>query len=156
MNELSKTQRLQAERDRVDKELQIEQAREDLMQTDLVDGEGLTEEVASRIVGADKFMRQVTIHMIRTTDALAQIKESQRENTERIEKRLDNMAENGLKLCEGRRVEIEHLKESDKAQWSAINKTARSPRQKTMAWGAGGVGIGGAVMVVLDWIVKHW
>ena len=145
MSELSKTQKLQAQRDALDKAI-VEQTNLDQNAVDdTQEFEGLTEEAATRIVGADRFMRAVAVHIVRTSDALKNI------NT-----RLDDMNTNGFRMCEGHRVEIANLKASDEKQWTAIGKANRTPRQKTMAWGAGGVGIGGAVIVVLDWISKHW
>jgi len=145
MNELSKTQKLQAQRDKIDAELTAEEAKTRKLEHDLLSEPELTEESSGRIMGADKFMRRVDAHMLLSNERWTQVC-----------KTLSDLQEHGFRRCEGERVRIEHLESSDKEQWTAINRTVRTPRQKTMAWGAGGVGIGGAVIVVLDWVSKHW
>ena len=149
MSELGRTQRLAAERDKINRELAVEQEREVTMQDDLVSNEGMTEEAANRIVGADKFMRAVTVHMVRTSDAL-----------KNINLRLDDMNKNGFRMCAAEKAEINNLKASDERQWTAIGQKAdkaRAPRTKAAAWGVGGAGLGGGIVyAILDWLAKHY
>jgi hypothetical protein len=149
MSELSKTQRLLAERDKLNRELAVEQEREATMQDDLVADEGVTEEAANRIVGADKFMRAVTVHMVRTSDAL-----------KNINLRLDDLNLNGFRMCEGHKVRLQTLETSDRDQWDELKKKAdkvRAPRTRAAAWGVGGAGLGGGIVyAILDWLAKHY
>jgi hypothetical protein len=150
MSELSKTQKLQAQRDKLNRELAVEQEREATMQDDLVSDEGMTEEAANRIVGADKFMRAVTVHMVRTRDAIT-----------RLEGTLKDLSDNGFRMCEGHKVRLQTLETSDRDQWDAIGKKmdkgGRAPRTKAAAWSVGGAGIGGGVIyAIMDWLAKHY
>jgi len=129
---LGRTQKLKAEQERLER----------LIQEDTMDAN------VGKLLQGQSFANGVLMHMATTNEALRRIDESMAD----VKRDVNDMKVNGLKVCEGRRVEIEHLKESDKEQWTAINRANRSPRQRATALGFGSAGVGGVVVFVLNWL----
>jgi hypothetical protein len=92
----------------------------------------------------EEFQREVLTRLAEHGEALR-----------RIDERITDVSTNGLRICAEHKADLVNIKQQEKALWSAVNGLRRVPRQQATIWGAGGVGVGGALLVLLEWLQKH-